>query len=204
MAAQAAFIGAGVRAPGRLTLRPTDLVVLLVVVGFVLPVASDLLRVGDRRAIAVLAICWACAALKRLIAWRNGERGQRELLEHGGVKVATSFVVLAGVAPWVVLPLLQQCYPHAWVWIPMSLPTWLRAGGGVLMLCGVMRPFLAALGPERPGTRAMTMQPRAGRSIMPDMLMDGLGFALITASPLACALVAGWIALTSVNRRLAE
>jgi hypothetical protein len=204
MGSPAAFIGAGVRAPARLTLRPTDLVVLLVVVGFVLPVASDLLRVGDRRAIAVLAICWACAALKRLMAWRNGQRGQRELFQHGGVEGATSLIVLAGVAPWIVLPLLQQCYPHAWIWIPMSLPIWLRAGGGVLMLCGVMKPFLAALGRDRPDTGTMTMHSPAGRSITPDMLMDGLGFALLAASPLLGALLAGCLALTSINRRLAE
>jgi hypothetical protein len=200
VASPAAFVGDGVLVMRRLTLQPTDLIVLVVVVGFVLPVASDLLRVRDPRTIIVLAICWTCAALRRLTELRNGQRRQRQIIQDGRGTVAASVIMIAGAAPWIVLPLLQQCYPHASLWAPIGLPVWLRAGGAGLMVCGVMRPFLAALRPVRPNIATAT-RPAALESATPDMLLDGLGFGLLAASPLLGALIATWLALTCrVNR----
>jgi hypothetical protein len=107
--------------------------------------------------------------------------------------------MFAGAAPWIVLPLFQQYYPHASLWAPIGLPVWLRAGGAVLMLRGVMRPFFAS----RTGlpnvvtvTRGVTVA-----SATPEMLLAGLGFGLLAASPLLGALIATWLALTCrVNR----
>jgi hypothetical protein len=196
MASQRALGSAGVHATRRVTLQPADLVVLVVVVGFVLPVASDLLGIRDRRAIAVLAICWACAALQRLMAWRNGQGRQRQLLQDGRVKTAASVIIFVGVAPWLVLPVLQPYYPHASLWATISVPAWLRAGGAVLMLCGVLRPFLAALRSDRPDIETATMGPAAVGFVKPGMLLDGLGFGLLAASPLLGVLMAIWLALT--------
>jgi hypothetical protein len=184
----------------RLTLQPTDFIVLAVVVGFVLPIASDLLGIRDPCTIVVLGVCWACAALKRLMAWRNGQ--SRPPLQDERVKAAASVIIIVGIAPWVVLPLLQLHYPHASLWAPISLPAWLRAGGAVLMLCGVMRPFLAAALPsDRPDLATATIGPSAVGSVTPGMILDGLGFGLLAASPLLGVLITIWLALTCrVNR----
>jgi hypothetical protein len=187
---------AGVHATRRVRLQPADLVVLVVVVGFVLPIVSDLLGIRDRRAIVVLAICWACAALKRLMAWRDGQWREGQLLQDGRVKTAASVIIFVGVAPWIVLPVLQPYYPHASLWATISVPAWLRAGGAVLMVCGVMRPFLAALRSDRPGIATASMRPAAVGSVRPEMLLDGLGFGLLAASPLLGILMAIWLALT--------
>jgi hypothetical protein len=200
MASPAAFVSGRVLETRRLTLHPTDLIVLVVVVGFVLPAASDLLRVQDPGTIAVLAICWTCAALNRLTEWRNGQRRQRPSVQDGRGRVAVSVIMCAGAAPWIVLPVLQQYYPHASLWAPIGLPVWLRAGGGLLMLCGVMRPFLASVRTGRQNI-ATAARPAAVGSVTPEMLMDGLGFGLLAASPLLGALIATWLALTyRVNR----
>jgi hypothetical protein len=195
MASPAAFVGRRVLVTRRLTLQPADLIVLAVVVGFVLPVASDLLRVQDPRTIIVLAICWTCAALKRLTEWRIGQRHQRQIVQDGPGRVAASVIVFAGAAPWIVLPLLQQHYPHASLWAPIGLPVWLRAGGAALLLYGVIRPFLAALRTDRPNI-ATVARPAAVGSATPGMLLDGLGFGLLAASPLLGALIAIWLVLT--------
>jgi hypothetical protein len=197
---QAVFVSDRVHVTRRLTLQPTDLIVLGVVVGFVLPLASDLLRVRDPRTIVVLAIWWGCAAVKRLMAWRNGQECERQLLDNGRVRVGTGVIILAGVAPWIVLPLLQQYYPDASLWDPISLPAWLRAAGAVLMLGGVMRPFLAGLRSGRPNVVTGMMCPVAVESVTPGMLLDGLGFGLLSASPLLGVLMGAWLALTRVNR----
>jgi hypothetical protein len=187
---------AGVHATRRMTLEPADLIVLVVVVGVVLPLTSDLLGIHDPRTIVVLAICWACAALKRLMAWRNGLWSQRQLVQDGEVKTAASAIIFAGVAPWIILPVLRPYYPHAWLWATVNLPAWLRAGGAVLMICGVMRPFLAAWRPDRPDVAPVTMGPVAVGGVTPGMLLDGLGFGLLAASPLLGVMMAIWLALT--------
>ena len=47
----------------------------------------------------------------------------------------------------------------------------------------------------------MVARPAAVGSAMPDMLLDGLGFGLLVASPLLGALIAVWLVLTCrVNR----
>jgi hypothetical protein len=200
LASPAAFAGGRVLATRRLTLQPTDLIALVVVVGFVLPAASDLLRVREPGTIMVLALCWTCAALKRLTKWRNGQQRPDEPVQDGRVSVAARVIIFAGAAPWIVLPLLQQYYPHASLWAPIGLPVWLRACGAVLMLCGVMRPFLEAVRTGQPSI-AMVARPAAVGSATPDMLMDGLGFGLLAASPLLGALIAVWLVLTCrVNR----
>jgi hypothetical protein len=201
MPRQAAFVSDRVHVTRRLrTLQATDLIVLGVVVGFVLPLASGLLRVRDPRTIMVLAIWWGCAAVKRLMAWRNGQACERQLLDNGRVRAGAGVIVLAGVAPWFVLPLVQQYYPDASLWDPISLPIWLRAAGAVLMLGGVIRPFLAAVRSGRPNTARVTMCPATVESVTPGMLLDGLGFGLLAASPLLGVLMGAWLALTRVNR----
>jgi hypothetical protein len=198
LASPAAFAGGRVLGSRRLTLQPTDLIVLVVVVGFVLSAASDLLRVREPGTITVLAICWTCAALKRLTEWRTGQRRQSQPVPDR-VSVAASIVVF-GAAPWIVLPLLQGYYPHASLWAPIGLPVWLRAGGAALMLSSVMRPFLGSLRTGRQNI-ATVARPAIGGSATPEMLMDGLGFGLLAASPLVGALIATWLALTwHVNR----
>jgi hypothetical protein len=196
MVSPAAFVGRRVPVTRRLTLQPADLIVLAVVVGFVLPVASDLLRVQDPRTIIVLAICWTCAALKRLTEWRIGQRRQRQIVQDRPGRVEASVIMFAGAAPWIVLPLLQQHYPHASLWAPIGLPVWVRAGGAALMLYGVIRPFLAAR-PDPTVTR-----PASVGSATPEMLLDGLGFGLLAASPLLGALIATWLVLTCRIDRL--
>jgi hypothetical protein len=199
MASPAAIVGGGLHATRRLTLQPVDLIVLVMVVGFVVPVASDLLQVREPGAIIVLAICWTCAALTRLTAWRN-QRRHGQPAQDGRVRVTASVVMFAGAAPWIVLPLLQQYSPHASLWAPIGLPVWLRAGGAVLMLRGVMRPFLAASRTALPNSATVT-RTAAVASATPEMLLDGLGFGLLAASPLLGALIGIWLALTCrVNR----
>jgi hypothetical protein len=197
------FVGRRVLVTRHVTLHPADLIVLGVVVGFVLPVASDLLRVQDPLTIIVLAICWTCAALKRLNEWRNGQRGQRQIVQDGPGRAAASVIMFAGAAPWIVLPLLQQHYPHASIWAPIELPVWLRAGGAALLLYGVMRPFLAALRTGRPNMATVT-RPTVVGSATPEMLLDGLGFGLLAASPLLGALIATWLVLTCHADRVPE
>jgi hypothetical protein len=205
MAAQAALVGTAAHPTRRLALRPTDLIVLVVVVGFVVPVASDLLGIRDPRAIVVLAVCWASAALRRLIAWRTGQWRPRRFLQDGGGRAAAGAIIVLGFAPWFVLPLLQGYSPHSPLWGPISLPPWLRAGGAVLLLGGVIRPFLAAWRSDRPGTAAATRGPAAVESVTPGMLVDGLGFGLLAASPLLGVLVILWLALTrSVSEKSAH
>ena len=184
LASPAAFAGGRVLATRRLTLQPTDLIVLVVVVGFVLPVASDLLRVREPGTIMVLALCWTCAALKRLTEWRKGQQRHSEPVQDGRVRVAARVIMFAGAAPWVVLPLLQQYYPHASLWAPIGLPVWLRACGAVLMLYGMMRPFLEAARTDQPTIAPVARPAAVVGSATPDMLLDGLGFGLLAASPL--------------------
>jgi hypothetical protein len=181
---------------GQRTLEPADLIALVVVVGVVLPVTSDLLGIHDPRTIVVLAVCWSSAALKRLMAWRTGQLGQWQLVQAGRVKTAASAIIFVGVAPWIVLPVLQLYHPHASLWATVNLPPWLRAGGAALMIGGVMRPFLAAWRQDRPDVAPATMGPVAVGSVTPGMLLDGLGFGLLAASPLLGVLTAIWLALT--------
>src|SRR6202035_1249563 len=98
--------------------------------------------------------------------------------------------MLAGAAPWIVLPLLQQYYPHASLWAPIGLPVWLRACGAVLMLYGMMRPFLEAARTDQPTIAPVARPAAVVGSATPDMLLDGLGFGLLAASPLLGALIA--------------
>lgn len=144
-----------------------DLGALAIVGGLVLDGSAKLLSAPNPLVQLVLVIACTAAAAKRLVAWRHG-KGPPISIERPSQTIA----IVAGVAPWFLLPLFHQPL-HEWpLWAPIAFPPALRVIGACLMVSGMFGPLSLALG----------------------------GLFLLSSSPFVGVLVAGCLGHAAVRR----
>jgi hypothetical protein len=172
-------------------LHVADLVVLAVVGGCVLDVSTKLLSAPNPLVQAIFIIACTAAAAKRLVAWRHGT-SEPITIEGPSQMVA----IVAGVAPWFLLPALHQPL-HEWpLWTPVTFPPALQVIGAVLMLSGIFGPFWIAL--TSSGPSALAGASPAASSLRPDMQLcaRALGHFLLSAKVVFGVLAIGLFAMT--------
>jgi hypothetical protein len=168
-----------------------DLVVLGIVGACVLDVSAKLLSVPNPLVQSVFVIACTASAAKRLVAWRHG-KCQPISIEGPSQTIA----VVAGVAPWFLLPAVHQPL-HEWaLWVPIAFPPMLRVLGAIVMLAGVFSPFWIGLASGRPST-LVGASPSAN-SLRPDVEIcaRAFGFFLLSANVVFGVLAIGWFAMT--------
>ena len=161
-----------------------DLVVLAIAGGCVMEASAQLLSVYNPVVLALMVIAWTAAAAKRLVAWRHGTRGAISI--RGASQTIT---IVAGMAPWFLLPLVRQPLQDSTLWAPLAFPLFLRVVGACLMMSGVFAPFWVALRGSGPSTGDT------------GFALSAIGFFLLSSSPLVGVLTTGWLVLRlSVDR----
>jgi len=168
-------------------LHVADLVVLAVVGGCVLDLSTKLLSPPNPLVQAVFIVACTAAAAKRLVAWRHGTC-QPIVIEAPSQTIA----IVAGVAPWFLLPALHDSP----LWSPVTFPPALQVIGAVLMMSGVIGPFWVAL--TSSGASALAGASPAATSLRPDMHIcaRALGFFLLSANVVFGILTIGLFAMT--------
>jgi hypothetical protein len=118
-------------------LRVDDAVVLAIVTACGLEASSKLLHVQNPIVQTLLVVAWSAAAARRLVAWRHGQGAVRF------DRLYQQLTVVACTAPLFAMPLLN---PSASNWSGgglFSLPSWLQASGGLLIVMSLLVPFCA-------------------------------------------------------------
>ena len=139
-------------------LHVADLIVLAVVGGCVLDLSTKLLSTPNPLVQAVFIVACTAAAAKRLVAWRGGTC-QPIVIEAPSQTIA----IVAGVAPWFLLPALHESP----LWAPVTFPPALQVIGAVLMMSGVIGPFWVAL--TTSGASPLAGPSPAASSLRPDV-----------------------------------
>ena len=163
------------------TLRPLDLASLVLVMVMASTGVTSWLGLTDRLSVIALTMGLTCPAARRLIAWRRGA----EPLRLGNAPSSTALILLA-MLPWIVIPGLRTM---PWTAVAelatlrIELPFWIRVGGTVLAIAGVLKPMLSAL--------------RGTDRIRSSAHIETVGLFIATGSVVLFVMAAAWLALTA-------
>jgi hypothetical protein len=128
---------AGDKADGRL--RPSDGIVLAVIVGGVTAIAYQLLGLRGNALIVILIVTWLSGAVRRLSEFRHGRRPPLTVDLHD---VRGMALIVAGMGGWFVMGWLRIAYPASELWTPLAVPAPLYALAIVLALATLAEPFI--------------------------------------------------------------
>jgi hypothetical protein len=121
-------------------LRGADLVVVAIACGSVMQASAKLLPPPDLVLQSVLVVAWTAMAVRRLLAWRHGRVGPVKV--QG---VAQGAAIACGLAPWVLLTVMETPLGAESTWAVATAPHSLRLFGACLVVWGVLGPFWLAL-----------------------------------------------------------
>jgi hypothetical protein len=148
--------------------------------GLALEAGSKVLPASDPIGQALLVIASTALAARRLISWRDGH------LQPLHVRSVTQTIaILAGVAPWFVLPLLHAYSSLA----PGAIVPGVRLAGTALILAAVAGPFWRAGGRgQTPTGNAPGSALDGERHAVTDDCTHAGGILLLTLNPFVAIL----------------
>jgi hypothetical protein len=170
--------------------RLADLVALAIVGGCALEASSKLVPGPSPFLQSAFVIAVTALAARRLVEWRHGT--SRPLTVQSGPEL---IFVLAGMAPWLALPILQASTQGAWLGTLTAFGISLPHIGVCLILLGVISPFRQAWRRHR-GSAARS-EATSGRRVAAagDDCAHAAGIALVSLNPFLAVLAAGAFAI---------
>ena len=170
-------------------LRIADLLVLALVAQRVLAASAKLFPASELWLHAILVFASIALAGRRLIAWR--QNSFRPTVAARGW--AQRLAIAGGVIPWCMLPLLKDPIHIESFWSAMTLPVSVRPLGAVLIVLGVLSPFLIALQARLSGAWSLVNSSSSTRPI--EICAFAVGLFLLWPSPLVGVFSAGSLAM---------
>lgn len=170
------------------SLRPADLVVLVVLFVGARTAALDICGVRDPMAMFALIMGWTWPALRGMMHWRRQGDAQRGMpgMPIQGWSNTMALAALGGAFWWFVLPVAIQLHSAALL-APLEFPKALRGFGVLLTLSGLLRPIWRA-------------GRRADEGVVNGMTLD-FGLFFVSASPLIGVLAAAGLAVRLSSAR---